>query len=68
MYFPACTYVYHIYVWGTQRPEEGARSSRYNVGTGYQSLPAPCFEKTFFFLRQDLTTYSLSLELRNIWS
>lgn len=33
--------------------------------TGYQSLTAPCFE-IFFFLRQDLTTYSLSLELRNI--
>lgn len=32
--------------------------------TGYQSLTAP-FEN-FFFLRQDLTTYSLSLELRNI--
>lgn len=32
MYFPACICVYHIHAWGTQRPEEGARSSGYNVG------------------------------------
>lgn len=48
MYFTTCICVYHIYAWGTQRPEEGARFSRCNVGTGYQSLTAPCFENFFF--------------------